>query len=70
MPKNDPSRNQPNYKVGGSHMNEYEFEKNKGQVTEEDHRMPGHSNHESAGENDQNQSSTGRGGGPSSNLNG
>lgn len=70
MPKNDPSRNQPNYKVGGSHMNEYEFEQNKGQVTEEEHRKPGRSNHDSAGEMDDVKGTTGRGGGPSSNLNG
>ena len=70
MPKNDPNRNQPNYKIGGSHLNEYEFEQNKGQITEEEHRMPGHADHEGAGESDEEQRSTGRGGGPSSNLNG
>jgi hypothetical protein len=70
MPKNDPSRNQPNYKVGGSHLNEYEFEQNKGKVTEEERRMPSNANPENGGEMDENQGSTGRGGGPSSNLNG
>lgn len=35
MPK-DPPRNQPNYKIGGSHLNEYEFDLNKGQITEEE----------------------------------
>jgi hypothetical protein len=69
MPKNDPRRNQPNYKVGGSEINEYEFDQNKGQVTEEEHRMPGHANHESAGAMDEKHGSSGRGGGPSSNLN-
>jgi hypothetical protein len=35
MPK-DPTRNQPNYKIGGSHLNEYEFDVNKGQITKEE----------------------------------
>lgn len=70
MPKNDPSRNQPNYKVGGSHTNEYEFERNKGQVAEEEHQKPSRGNHESSGEMDETNSSRNRGGGPSSNLNG
>lgn len=35
MPK-DPTRNQPNYKIGGSHLNEYEFDLNKGQITKEE----------------------------------
>ena len=70
MPKNDPNRNQPNYKIGGSHINEYEFDQNKGQITDEEHRMPGHADHESPGEMDEQHGSTGRGGGPSSNVNG
>lgn len=70
MPKNDPHRNQPNYKIGGSHINEYEFDQNKGQITEEEHRMPGHADHESLGEMDEQHGSAGRGGGSSSNVNG
>jgi hypothetical protein len=35
MPK-DPTRNMPNYKIGGDHLNEYEFEKNKGEITYEE----------------------------------
>jgi hypothetical protein len=38
MPK-DPTRNQPNFKIGGDHLNEYEYDLNKGQITkdEQDH---------------------------------
>jgi hypothetical protein len=40
MPK-DPPRNQPNYKIGGDHLNEYEFDLNKGQITkEEENQFP------------------------------
>ena len=40
MPK-DPTRNQPNYKIGGDHINEYEYDQNKGQITEEEeNQMP------------------------------
>jgi len=39
MPK-DPARNQPNYKIGGHHMNEYEFENAKGEITEEAENRP------------------------------
>ncbi len=39
MPK-DPPRNQPNYKIGGYHINEYEYEQNKGQITEENEDLP------------------------------
>lgn len=38
MPK-DPTRNQQNYNIDGSHLNEYDFEKNKGQITEQE-KMP------------------------------
>jgi hypothetical protein len=36
MPK-DPTRNQPNYKIGGSHLNEFEFARNQGAMTEAEH---------------------------------
>ena len=40
MPK-DPTRNQPNYKIGGDHINEYDYENNKGQMTkEEENQLP------------------------------
>ena len=39
MPK-DPPRNQPNYKIGGYHLNEYEFEQNHGAITEEEVQFP------------------------------
>ncbi|MFN6964068.1 MAG: hypothetical protein ACK4S4_09920 [Pyrinomonadaceae bacterium] len=39
MPK-DPTRNQPNYKIDGGHLNEYEYEQNKGSMTEEQTGMP------------------------------
>jgi hypothetical protein len=39
MPK-DPPRNQPNYKIGGDHLNEYEFDLNKGQITKEEEQYP------------------------------
>jgi len=39
MPK-DPPRNQPNYKIGGYHINEYEYEQGKGQMTEEKEHLP------------------------------
>ena len=35
MPK-DPARNQPNYKIGGDHLNEYEFEQSHGQMTKQE----------------------------------
>lgn len=35
MPK-DPPRNQPNYKIGGGHLNEFEFQQQKGSLTEEE----------------------------------
>ncbi|HEY8562904.1 MAG TPA: hypothetical protein VIL74_21175 [Pyrinomonadaceae bacterium] len=39
MPK-DPPRNQPNYKIGGDHINEYEYQNNKNQITEEEDQYP------------------------------
>jgi hypothetical protein len=39
MPK-DPTRNQPNYKIGGYHINEYEYRNNKGQISEEEDQFP------------------------------
>jgi hypothetical protein len=36
MPK-DPTRNQPNYKIGGHHLNEFEFEQQHGAMTEAEH---------------------------------
>ena len=36
MPK-DPTRNQPNYKIGGSHLNEFEYARNQGAMTEAEH---------------------------------
>jgi hypothetical protein len=39
MPK-DPPRNQPNYKIGGDHINEYEYQQHKGQMTEEETELP------------------------------
>lgn len=39
MPK-DPARNQPNYKIGGYHINEHDYEKEKGQLTEEKENLP------------------------------
>lgn len=39
MPK-DPPRNQPNYKIGGYHINEYEYQNNKGQITEDEEHLP------------------------------
>ncbi|HEY0458894.1 MAG TPA: hypothetical protein VGC97_07040 [Pyrinomonadaceae bacterium] len=40
MPK-DPPRNQPNYKIGGYHINEYEYTNNKGEITkEEENQFP------------------------------
>jgi hypothetical protein len=35
MPK-DPTRNIERYKIGGSHLNEFEFHKNQGELTEQD----------------------------------
>jgi hypothetical protein len=35
MPK-DPARNQPNYKIGGDHLNEYEFNISKGEMTNQE----------------------------------
>jgi hypothetical protein len=47
MPK-DPARNQPNYKIGGSHLNEFEFNQQHGAMTEEErHPFPGQ--HETPG---------------------
>jgi hypothetical protein len=47
MPK-DPARNQPNYKIGGSHLNEFEFNQQHGAMTEEEHQsFPGQ--HETPG---------------------
>lgn len=34
MPK-DPTRNIPNYKIDGDHLNEYEFEQNKGKIKDD-----------------------------------
>ena len=39
MPK-DPPRNQPNYKIGGYHLNEYEFAQNQGAIAEEEVQLP------------------------------
>ena len=39
MPK-EPARNQPNYKIGGRHLNEYEYEQRKGSMTEEEEDLP------------------------------
>jgi len=39
MPK-DPPRNQPNYKIGGYHINEHEYEQNKGQISKEGEDLP------------------------------
>ena len=39
MPK-DPPRNQPNYKIGGYHLNESEFAQNHGAITEEEVQLP------------------------------
>ena len=39
MPK-DPPRNQPNYKIGGYHLNEYEYEHNKGSIRKEEVELP------------------------------
>jgi len=39
MPK-DPPRNQPNYKIGGYHLNEYEYEQNHGAITDEEVQLP------------------------------
>src|SRR2546423_12870635 len=36
MPK-DPARNQPNYKIGGGHLNEFEYARNQGAMTEAEH---------------------------------
>ncbi len=36
MPK-DPARNQPNYKIGGGQLNEFEFAHNQGAMTEAEH---------------------------------
>ncbi|HEX8369496.1 MAG TPA: hypothetical protein VF604_13200 [Pyrinomonadaceae bacterium] len=38
--RKDPPRNQPNYKIGGEHLNEYEFDLNKGQITKEEEQNP------------------------------
>ncbi|HZG52502.1 MAG TPA: hypothetical protein VEZ40_10235, partial [Pyrinomonadaceae bacterium] len=35
MPK-DPTRNQPNYKIDGGHLNEYEFNQSHGAITEDE----------------------------------
>ena len=39
MPK-DPTENIPNYKIRGGHLNEYEYEQNKGQITEDKEALP------------------------------
>ena len=39
MPK-DPTRNQPNYKINGDHLNEYEYQRSKGAMTENDKQFP------------------------------
>ena len=39
MPK-DPPRNQPNYKIGGYHINEYEYTLNHGSITKEEDQYP------------------------------
>jgi hypothetical protein len=39
MPK-DPPRNQPNYKIGGDHINEYEYQNNSGAITEDEKHLP------------------------------
>ncbi len=36
MPK-DPARNQPNYKIGGGQLNEFEFAQNQGAMTTAEH---------------------------------
>jgi hypothetical protein len=36
MPK-DPARNQPNYKIGGGQLNEFEYARNQGAMTEAEH---------------------------------
>jgi hypothetical protein len=64
MPK-DPTRNQPNYKIGGYHINEHEYENNKGQITEEEeHQFP------RPKENQQNADSTNENAGGKSNARG
>jgi hypothetical protein len=35
MPK-DPPRNQPNYKIGGYHINEYDFERDKAEISRQE----------------------------------
>ncbi len=41
MPK-DPWKNQPNYKIGGGQLNEYEFNQQHGALTEQEHsHLPG-----------------------------
>ncbi|MGB7926429.1 MAG: hypothetical protein WCF57_24525, partial [Pyrinomonadaceae bacterium] len=37
MPK-DPAENQDQYKIGGGFLNEFEFQQNKGALTEEEHQ--------------------------------
>src|SRR2546423_428756 len=36
MPK-DPVRNQPNYKIGGGQLNEFDYARNQGAMTEAEH---------------------------------
>ena len=38
MPK-DPTRNKPNYDISGRHINEYEYQKKKGAITEEEQKL-------------------------------
>jgi len=70
MPKNNPNRNQPNYKIGGSHINEYEFDQNKGEITEEEEHLPLNTGQENSGEITEHRTTSGAGGGPSSGKNG
>jgi hypothetical protein len=39
MPK-DPTRNQPNYKIGGYHINEFEYQNNSGAINEDEDHLP------------------------------
>lgn len=39
MPK-DPTRNQPHYKIDGDHLNEYEYARNSGAITEDEKNLP------------------------------
>lgn len=51
MPK-DPTRNIPNYKINGDHLNEYEFEQNKGEITYEE-KHPEKQSHQAEDENNE-----------------